>query len=162
MEQGNKIDEMTLTIGGLNSGVVIAEEEKTAAENELIIVNEALTQALNELTQNDEAKVEEIDETSSETGECFIIDAASIEELKQIGIENQNVLINDLLLHPELIPYEGTLGGNMNFTEAFVLNNKWVYARFEDGHVQGFSLYEFWVEDDLSIEWELIDAQILE
>ncbi|PKM49765.1 MAG: hypothetical protein CVV02_14240 [Firmicutes bacterium HGW-Firmicutes-7] len=53
--------------------------------------------------------------------DLITIDGASIEGLKYNGISDFNIISEDLLSHPELIPYEGILGGTMAFTEIFVL-----------------------------------------
>lgn len=93
--------------------------------------------------------------------ENFIsIDLTSIEELKHKGINDYHLITEDLLLHPELISYEGVLGGTMFFYKAFVLNDHWVYATFEDGHITGSGIYEFSIGKDLKITWREIAAFI--
>ena len=87
-----------------------------------------------------------------------------IEEMKRKGLTNpvENI-ISDLQKHPELIPYEGTLGGTMGFyfkKEIWVLNNKWVFAYFEDGHTSGYLLLEYTVTDDGRINWKRIAAMM--
>ncbi len=82
-----------------------------------------------------------------------------IEKLKEKGLLNpiQNILM-DLTNHSELIPYEGILGGTMRFydKESWILNNKWVFAYFEDGHYGGFMLLEYNVADNGKINWKRI------
>ncbi|PKM96455.1 MAG: hypothetical protein CVU84_01720 [Firmicutes bacterium HGW-Firmicutes-1] len=90
--------------------------------------------------------------------ELTTIDGASIEGLKKKGINDINIILKDLLLHLELIPYDGTLGGTMNFFNIYILNDKWVYARFEDGHIQGYGIYEFTIDEDQKISWKIIDT----
>lgn len=87
-----------------------------------------------------------------------------IEEMKRKGLTNpvENI-ISDLQKHPELIPYEGTLGGTMGFyfkKEIWVLNNKWVFAYFEDGHTGGYLLLEYIVSDEGKISWERIASMM--
>ena len=60
----------------------------------------------------------------------------------------------------ELTGLEGVLGGTMGFyTEEniTVLNDRWVHARFEDGHIGGEMLLLYTFEDDGEIAWTLID-----
>ncbi len=82
-----------------------------------------------------------------------------IERLKEKGLSNpvQNILL-DLTNHRELIPYEGILGGTMRFydKESWILNNKWVFAYFEDGHYGGYMLLEYNVADNGKINWKRI------
>lgn len=85
----------------------------------------------------------------------------AIESLKAKGLSDPvRDIISDLLKHPELIPYEGILGGTMRFyeNEIRVLNNKWVYAYFEDGHYSGYMLLEYDVTDNGKISWKKITA----
>ncbi len=60
----------------------------------------------------------------------------------------------------ELTGLEGVLGGTMGFyTEEniTVLNDRWVHAWFEDGHVGGEMLLLYTFEEDGSISWTLLD-----
>lgn len=85
----------------------------------------------------------------------------AIEKLRAKGLSDPvHDIISDLLKHPELIPYEGILGGTMRFyeNEIWVLNNKWVYAYFEDGHYSGYMLLEYDVTDNGKISWKKIAA----
>ena len=72
------------------------------------------------------------------------------------------ILKNDLLKHPELIPYSGILGGTMNFytEDMTVIGDKWVMAYFEDGHIGGYSLFTY-TGDQNNISWILLDSYIL-
>jgi len=82
-----------------------------------------------------------------------------IKRLKERGLLNpvQDILL-DLKNHRELIPYGGILGGTIEFynKESWVLNNKWVFAYFEDGHYGGYMLLEYNVELNGKINWERI------
>lgn len=48
-----------------------------------------------------------------------------------------------LKTQPEVIPLAAELGGTMRFTEVQPLNNEWVYAAYEDGHVAGSALFAY-------------------
>lgn len=87
-----------------------------------------------------------------------------IEEMKGKGLADPvDDIISDLQQHPELIPYKGTLGGAMGFyfkKDIWVLNNKWVFAYFEDGHTGGYLILEYIVMDDGKINWERIASMM--
>lgn len=87
-----------------------------------------------------------------------------IEEMKRKGLENPiEDIISDLQKHPELIPYEGTLGGTMRFYSKkgiWILNNKWVFAYFEDGHSGGYLLLEYNITDYGKISWGKIASMM--
>lgn len=101
---------------------------------------------------------EEKQELTNQIQELITIDGASIEGLKNMGISDYTQIANDLLSHSELIPYDGALGGTMRFSKIFILNDKWAYGRFEDGHIQGYGLYEYKIDKDKNISWKVIDS----
>ncbi len=78
-------------------------------------------------------------------------------------LADADTLVEDLLNRPELIPYEGVLGGTMGFyTEdnIRVLDNHWIYAHFEDGHIGGAMLLAYRKRADGQIEWYILDSYL--
>ena len=72
-------------------------------------------------------------------------------------------VVRELLERTDLIPFEGTLGGRMGFytrENITVLNDRWVFARFEDGHVQGSMLLEYRITPEGELEWTLLAAKL--
>ena len=70
-------------------------------------------------------------------------------------------LAADLVLHPELIPFEAPLGGKFDFYNPagfVVLNSRWVYAPVDDGHNRGYMLLEYHVAKGGKIEWKVVSA----
>lgn len=62
-----------------------------------------------------------------------------------------------------LIPFDGVLGGTPNFYdpgEIHILNDRWVLAAFEDGHVMGHLLLEYQVMPGGEINWQLLEAYL--
>ncbi len=86
-----------------------------------------------------------------------------INGLKRQGFDgNIQDIINDLVKHDELIPYKGVLGGKMGFyykERIHVLSDKWVYAYFEDGHISGYMLLSYSI-DNKEISWKVIDSYL--
>jgi len=114
-----------------------------------------LTREYNQL----EKKLSEYQNLSTST---IDLSATDIICMKKKGINDpvQN-LIKDLKEHPEIIPYEGTLGGQMNFyfeKKIWILTNKWVLAYFEDGHIGGYLLLQYNINNAGKISWELISS----
>lgn len=71
-------------------------------------------------------------------------------------------IINDLRKHPELIPYDGVLGGTMGFYDPegiHILSDRWVFAGFDDGHINGYMLLSYSINDG-KISWEVIDSYL--
>lgn len=77
--------------------------------------------------------------------------------LRLKGVEPETVKA-DLLSRPELIPFQGVLGGTPAFLpeETRILSEDWVYTRAEDGHIAGYILYRYRIGDDKSITWSLV------
>jgi hypothetical protein len=88
------------------------------------------------------------------------IDAIEIDHLRRRGLEDPvRDLVADLRRHPEVIPYPGVLGGRMGFYDSDrirVLNDFWVYAPFEDGHVAGDAIFGYRVSPGGRISWRVI------
>lgn len=86
--------------------------------------------------------------------------SASIGGGESAGLADK--LAGDLIAHPELIPYDGVLGGTMGFysrDSVRVLSDRWVLASFEDGHRMGRMLLRYDVTDN-GIVWKVIDSYI--
>ncbi|NBF39711.1 MAG: hypothetical protein GVY14_04790 [Spirochaetes bacterium] len=69
----------------------------------------------------------------------------------------------DFMDREELIPFEGRLGGTMDFYDPesiYILSDRWVYAEFSDGHVQGGMLLEYTLEPDGEIRWRVLEARL--
>lgn len=72
-------------------------------------------------------------------------------------------LKGELMDREELIPFEGQLGGTMDFYEPesiHILSDRWVYAEFTDGHVQGGMLLEYTFEPGGEVSWRVLEARI--
>lgn len=83
--------------------------------------------------------------------------------LRELGVADpEQALRSDLMKHPELIPFRGVLGGTPGFHDRgsiVLLPNRWVYAGFDDGHVEG-SLVAAWdISPDGTISWKVVDAE---
>jgi hypothetical protein len=89
--------------------------------------------------------------------------AHEIKWLVRQGLQNPvEDLAENLTENPGLIPFEGTLGGTFGFYDPdsiYVLTPRWVFARFEDGHIAGAMLLEYSVSND-TIHWKVVDAYI--
>lgn len=82
--------------------------------------------------------------------------------LKARGLEDPvRELRESLMRRSDLIPYEGVLGGRMQFVPAgiAVLSPEWVYARFEDGHIGGSCLFAFDILPGGEIVWRRLAAR---
>jgi cell division protein FtsL len=81
--------------------------------------------------------------------------------LDLFGITSEMIL-QDLSSHPELIPFEGVLGGTMRWvvSESYLLTDRYVFALFSDGHYTGNALLSFDIIND-KIKWTLHDADVM-
>ena len=97
-------------------------------------------------------------ELSQKLEDSKIIDYVTSIRLERMGIDDYKIIEKDLLEKPELISIDGVLGGTMFFTDAHLLNEKWVYATFEDGHIMGSGLYKFEIISANEIKWKEIQV----
>ncbi|MGM0507991.1 MAG: hypothetical protein ACQERZ_02375 [Fusobacteriota bacterium] len=88
-----------------------------------------------------------------------------INNLKRKGYKKGvDGIIEDLIENNDIIPYEGVLGGNMNFyneNRIFVLSDKWVMAYFDDGHIAGNLLLKYDLTKN-KVNWKVIDSYLFE
>jgi hypothetical protein len=87
-----------------------------------------------------------------------------IRGLRDQGLANPvRDLIADLQHHPEVIPHPGVSGGRMGFYDPDrirVLNDSWVYAPFEDGHVAGDAILGYRVAPGGRISWRVVVSRL--
>jgi hypothetical protein len=143
----------------------------------LIVLTILLVRTTNELhtfkteydqvVKNHEKKIEELTAQAlagkNHTANNINLISFFIERFKEKGLSNPvQDIVSDLMKHPELIPYKAKAGGEMHFyeKEIWILNEKWVYAYFEDGHFAGYLLLEYSISDEGKINWKRIASMI--
>lgn len=55
----------------------------------------------------------------------------------------QEFIKNKLKTSTGMIPIQPVLGGTMEFRKIIILSNNWVYAMYDDGHIQGASIFTY-------------------
>ena len=102
--------------------------------------------------------------TDSLLARTSFLDPLETDELERKGLSDPVMALkNDLLAHPELIPYEPIAGGTMRFTgpaSIILLAGGYAHARFEDGHIGGTCILEYSVKPDATIEWKRVAARM--
>ncbi len=87
-----------------------------------------------------------------------------IDRLRQLGLNHPvEDLVSDLQRHPEIIPYPGVLGGRMGFYDTDrirVLNDSWVYAPFDDGHIAGDAILGYQVAPGGKMSWRVVTSRM--
>jgi hypothetical protein len=79
------------------------------------------------------------------------------------SIENpEEYIAGQLKEHPEKIPMDAVLGGTMQFRQVQVLTEDWVLAVYDDGHVQGKSIFEYELLPDDDIEFSHVASRMPE
>lgn len=123
-------------------------------ENEINVIVSKYEDVLkaNEILEN------ELEILNKKFEDIKIIDDITRNKLEDKGVKDYKIIEEDLLSKPELISIEGVLGGTMFFTDVYLLNDQWVYATFEDGHIMGSGLYAFEILSSGEIQWEQIKS----
>ncbi|HWL23705.1 MAG TPA: hypothetical protein VNR38_08140 [Ureibacillus sp.] len=89
------------------------------------------------------------------------LDHLAVNELeKKNFLGSPKDIIAELVKHPELIPYEGVLGGDVLIREegTKVLSHEWIFAPFDDGHILGYLLIHYSIVDGKPGNWKVIDS----
>ena len=92
-----------------------------------------------------------------------LLDDLEVAELKKLGLEDPpSDLRSDLAAHGELIPFEGVVGGTMNFYDRagiVLLPGHYVYAQGDDGHILVHAVLSYEVAPGGKITWKLLGAR---
>ena len=139
IEKLGSLDEKQVEIEGLKNEIVLLKDDNALMQNE------------NKLYKNEDEKLNNL------IDKLVIMDIKGVWKVGVDGLKSENKIINDLISRTELIPYEGVLGGTMGFIEIFLLNDRWVYTVFEDGHIVGSSLLKYTENEDI-LEWEIVES----
>ncbi len=65
-------------------------------------------------------------------------------------------IVKALRSDPELIPEKGVLGGKMQFINTEILNERFIWAEFEDGHINGQAIYQYRLSKEGKPQFKLI------
>ena len=87
------------------------------------------------------------------------IDPGDLRELQSQGLTDPvNQIVADLVARRDLMPIQGVLGGTMNFhpSDRWVVAKNWVLADFDDGHILGWGVFKYTVENG-KITWTRLD-----
>ncbi|MCV2483661.1 hypothetical protein OD917_01900 [Flavobacterium sp. SH_e] len=81
-------------------------------------------------------------------------------DFKKKGIADSEKFIKDEFgKRTDLIPLQPALGGKMSFGTIQLLGSKFLIADYEDGHVEGKSIYSYKLNDSGKIEFKLIGSE---
>jgi hypothetical protein len=81
-------------------------------------------------------------------------------DFKKEGIvDSENFIIDELMKRPELIPLKSTLGGKMSFSNIKLLGSKYLIAFYEDGHVEGKSIYSYKLTGSNNLEFKIVVSE---
>jgi hypothetical protein len=68
----------------------------------------------------------------------------------------ETFIVESLKRNPQLIPEKSVLGGTMRFTETEILNDSFIWAGYEDGHVAGEAIFQYKLNEADSIDFKLV------
>ena len=81
-------------------------------------------------------------------------------DFKEKGIKDPEKFITDeLRSKPELIPIKGVLGGTISFGQIQLLGSKYLIAFYDDGHIEGKSIYEYKMNDSGKVEFKIVGSE---
>lgn len=71
----------------------------------------------------------------------------------------EEYISNSLKAQNDKIPAEAVLGGTMEFRLVQVLTEDWVLAIYDDGHIQGKSIFEYELQPNGEIEFSEVASK---
>lgn len=71
-------------------------------------------------------------------------------------------IIEALKQQDKLIPLKAVLGGNMEFRQVQVISENWVLAIYDDGHVQGKSIFAYELQENDEIKFTEVATKLPE
>lgn len=75
-------------------------------------------------------------------------------------IENPEMYIKNALKdRKDLIPLEPVVGGTMAFRDIKVLTEDWVLGVYDDGHIEGKSIYKYSLDPEGKVDFALIASR---
>lgn len=154
-------------IDTLQAEITNIERERNSQDSEIATLNqekEALIKQVAQTAVDYDAKIAEInsanDVLESKLDVSFTLPDYVLEGLVKRGFKTPLALLEDLATHDELLPVEGVLGGTMKWWPEYsvVLNEKYVFGYFEDGHILGYAILKYSFDNDDNLKWQLINT----
>ncbi|MBP6115806.1 MAG: hypothetical protein KA498_04120 [Neisseriaceae bacterium] len=102
---------------------------------------ETLNAEYQQLKTEHEALVAKIEPKTAASGDDLMVEIEAEKRARYSAVAAA------LKAQPEAIPLKAELGGTMFFTDIKPLNDEWVYAAYEDGHVAGSALFGYRVAE---------------
>lgn len=156
--QNNLIQELKATKLNQMQAITLKQEEvnRLIQEKEVLVADKAKTIASYDLQIQEKDAI--IKEQQKQVDSSYMLSEYTLDFLSAHASSPQK-LIEDLLKQSELIPKKGILGGTMYWIEntAVVLNNRFVFCSYEDGHIMGHALLSYEFDQDQEIKWT-VDA----
>ena len=145
----------------------ILEKELTAKQGAIDNLNAEKESMIGQIAQNAVEYDSEIADLKLQVGELndklsnsYQYPSYYIDYLAQNGFASPSLLIDTLSDESDLIPVKGILGGTMYWIpqNSILLNDKFVFAAFEDGHVVGFALLQYSLKGQGEVTWKIIET----
>ena len=156
-------------IEALQAEITTLESERTTQDSEIATLNqekEALIKQVAQTAVDYDARIAEInlakDALESKLDVSYTLPDYVLDGLVTHGFKTPLALLEDLATHDELLPVEGVLGGSMKWWPEYsvVLNEKYVFGYFEDGHILGYALLKYSFDKDDNLKWQVIDTYL--
>ncbi len=113
--------------------------------------NRVMEKQIEELQGQKDAILKELTRLKEISGVSLTPPPYVLDEIKRSGVTPDQLLL-DLAAHPEVIPDPAVLGGVMGFTRVGIVDQRWVYGAYEDGHIAGATIFQ-WEAGDSGIAW---------
>jgi hypothetical protein len=163
IENTNK-DEVTTTVCESEKAELLLEKEELRLEiedlNTKISEYESQSSSTEELETMIISLNEKIRVLESTIGSPLYLNEFELQLLNSMGITYVGVISDSLRNSIDVIATPGVLGGTMRFEDIYILNSQYVYATISDGHILGFGLYRYIIDENININWNSVYEEI--
>ncbi|HAS73912.1 MAG TPA: hypothetical protein DCS67_07185, partial [Clostridiales bacterium UBA8960] len=159
----------SLAINENMSRIQAIERDSTLKSGEISTLSKEKEDLIKQVAQTAveyEAKLDvqknELDTLKKQLEMSYTLPDYVISRLNDHGYKSPLELLETLKDQNALIPVQGVLGGTMRWwpDQSVVLNERFVFGYFEDGHILGYGLLEYTFDNNGSLVWKLIDTYL--
>jgi hypothetical protein len=140
-----------------NHSILLSQKQNLETEKQRLI--DQLAETMSENNKKIETATLELAKIKESYMYATVPSERTLAYLSENGYATPIALLDTLKDFSNAIPFEGVLGGTMQFwpSESRLLNETWVLGYFEDGHIAGYALLEYTFEAN-TVKWRIIEA----
>ncbi len=147
---------LSVTVSGCREDTENTEAADSELEMRTTFVDSLTMELERQQTLND--SLQQALETDHYANDYSVFYGKEFEDIE----DPEQHIINALKQKNDLIPLKEVLGGNMEFRQVQVISEEWVLAIYDDGHVQGKSIFAYELQEDGEVKFTEVATKLPE